>query len=90
MGSRVVKNTILYDEVRDVIDQKINEAFALCQEKYKIRFGDIFPEDAITLSAYIDEMAALARRVLMYEKYDCPFEEVAETGEVILYDENNF
>ena len=55
-------------EVVALIDEKMNEVFAVLQQQDGITEGDIDPMDAVELDELSGKMADLILRVIQYQK----------------------
>lgn len=60
-----------YNEIREKIEDAINEIFIDYQIAYEIECGDIQPLDDLELEETTDKLAEIVQRVLQYQFDNC-------------------
>lgn len=56
-------------EIAALLEEKVNEVFALVQEQEGVKDGDIDPANAQALEELMEKTAALIQNVVMCQKY---------------------
>ena len=56
-------------EIRALLDERVNEVFALVQAQEGVKDGDIDPANAAALDELVEKAAALIQNVVLCQKY---------------------
>ena len=62
-----IRNYII-DEAKEILNDRIDCVFFELQEKYKIKYGDIYPDEAFQLDDLKDKMAEVMAEVVIGQR----------------------